>query len=239
MIKVTYLFHSGYMVETDNYHLIFDYITDNCNKKNRECGRLCKEELHDGKKTAAFVSHAHCDHYDKSVLKLGDDISFIMSDDVKPPDVHKLKLCHPYETWTDDGLKVMTFGSTDQGVSFYVEADGYRVFHAGDLNWWHWEGESKAEQEDAKKRFFAEIEKIKKLDIQIAMFPVDPRLEHAYYYGGKSFIEEVKPDIFFPMHFQGSYMTTRKFKKMMGEGKTKIYEINRRFEEFSLTDKIK
>lgn len=31
--------------------------------------------------------------------------------------------------------------STDEGVAFLVTAEGRTVFHAGDLNWWHWEGE--------------------------------------------------------------------------------------------------
>ena len=54
------------------------------------------------------------------------------------------------------------FRSTDQGVSFLAEAGGTRVFHAGDLNFWHWRAESTpAEVAEARRAFdraIAEIE---------------------------------------------------------------------------------
>lgn len=46
------------------------------------------------------------------------------------------------DTYSDDMISVKAFGSTDAGVSFMVETDGKKVFHAGDLNNWHWEDES-------------------------------------------------------------------------------------------------
>lgn len=39
------------------------------------------------------------------------------------------------------GVTVEALPSTDEGVAFLVTAEGRTVFHAGDLNWWHWEGE--------------------------------------------------------------------------------------------------
>lgn len=40
-------------------------------------------------------------------------------------------------TWSDGLVRVAATGSTDSGVSWIVETDGKRIFHAGDLNNWY------------------------------------------------------------------------------------------------------
>ncbi len=235
MLKVTYLFHSGYWVETDHYHLIFDYVTDNCRKETcLECGRLSDKQLGNGKKKVAFVSHSHCDHFDGSVFQLGEDSSYVISDDVQLAKKDNIIFCKEYDTLQVDGVLVEVFSSTDIGVSFYVQVDGYRIFHAGDLNWWYWEGESKEEKEFAKKGFFAQLERLKGKPVDVAMFPVDPRLEDAYYYGGKEYIETIRPKVFFPMHFQGLYSITSRFCKKMEGTETKIITLSKRGESFEV-----
>lgn len=238
MLKVTYLFHSGYWVETDHYHLIFDYITDHCQKKQElQCGRLPQEMIHNGKKVIAFVSHAHCDHFDGSVLQLGEGIQYVISDDVTIPPQDNIVFCRPYEHIAIEGLEVDVFSSTDQGVSFYLTADGCHIYHAGDFNWWHWEGDTEEGKEFARNGFFDELEKLRGKPVDIAMFPVDPRLEHAYCYGGKEYIQAIEPKMFFPMHFQSSYPTTSQFKKYMGEcAKTTIMTIQHRGQTFSVDE---
>ena len=39
------------------------------------------------------------------------------------------------------GAEIRTLRSTDEGVAFVVHYAGKTIYHAGDLNWWHWEGE--------------------------------------------------------------------------------------------------
>ena len=46
-----------------------------------------------------------------------------------------------------DGMKIRTLRSTDEGVAFFVRFKEMTIFHAGDLNWWHWEDESEAYNE--------------------------------------------------------------------------------------------
>ena len=41
----------------------------------------------------------------------------------------------------DGAVRIRTLKSTDEGVAFLVEAEGKSIYHAGDLNWWYWEGE--------------------------------------------------------------------------------------------------
>lgn len=68
------------------------------------------------------------------------------------------------------------YQSTDLGVAFLVEAYGLRIFHAGDLNLWHWRQESTIREiEAAEKDFYDALEPLKNERIDVAMFPVDPR----------------------------------------------------------------
>ena len=48
---------------------------------------------------------------------------------------------------------VKAYGSTDIGISFLVKVDGLTIFHAGDLNWWHWKEDSLEEQLVAESSF--------------------------------------------------------------------------------------
>lgn len=40
-------------------------------------------------------------------------------------------------TWSDSIVNVHAMGSNDSGVSWIVEVEGKRIFHAGDLNNWY------------------------------------------------------------------------------------------------------
>lgn len=237
-MKIRYLFHSGFLIELENQYIVFDYFKDNCVKqKMKDCGQICEKFLSTRNKVTFFVSHSHYDHFDKEIFKLHPNAKYVISDDVKIKGSDDIKLCSPYEEFSFNGIEIKTFGSTDAGLSFLINVDGKNIFHAGDLNWWHWSGETEAEREYAKKIFFEEIEKLKGLDIDIAFFPVDPRLEDAYYYGGKYFIENIKPKNFIPMHFQDNYYITTKFYNFMEEQKlfgTKIHKITKRGEYIDL-----
>lgn len=231
MIKIKYLFHSGFLLETDNKFLVFDYFKDNCTKQNNtDCGQLKATDFPDDKEVIFFVSHAHYDHFDKEIFKLHKNSKYIISNDLRINKDERTITCAPYQCFEVDGVKVRTFGSTDEGLSFLIELDGICIFHAGDLNWWHWEGESEEDKQHAKDIFLKEMEILSKNHVDIAFFPVDPRLEDAYYYGGKYFIEMMKPKIFIPMHFQDCYSITGKFKMLMEKENidTKIVTMEKR-----------
>lgn len=90
------------------------------------------------------------------------------------------------EVYEDELLKVHAFGSTDVGVSFLIEVDGKKVFHAGDLNNWHWMDESdEPEWKGYEKNYFHELEFIMDYtrEMNLVMFPVDFRLGKEYMRG--------------------------------------------------------
>ena len=102
----------------------------------------------------------------------------------------------------EDGVTVTAFDSTDLGVSFLLNWKGIRIFHAGDLNFWHWREESSRQEiEEAEKEFQAAVRPLEKESIDVAFFPVDPRQGNMFEAGANYFILAVKPRLLIPMHY--------------------------------------
>jgi hypothetical protein len=120
-------------------------------------------------------------------------------------------------------VNIRVFSSTDKGVSFYVSLYGLNVFHAGDLNLWHWREESTLREiAQAEKDFYAAMAPIEHLPMDIAMFPVDPRMGGLYDAGANYFVMAVKPRLFIPMHWQGKPEVAAGFAR---KGRTRYTEI--------------
>lgn len=223
-VKVEHIFHSSFVVETEHYQLVFDYYKGDISLKD--------------KKTIVFVTHGHGDHYNTDIFKWSDkikDIKYILSSDIKVLNdngiIHSIS---PYEELVIDNVKIKTFGSTDMGISFYINVDNVNIFHAGDLNWWYWDDDSEKEKLDMENLFKDEIGKIKNLDVDIAFFPVDPRLESAFYLGGEYFIKEIKPKYFLPMHFGDNFSIVPDFIHRLEGNISEIMDLNHENQTFQL-----
>ena len=73
-MKVTYIGHSGFLVETGAVNILFDYSEGDLPQVNTEVPFL------------VLVSHAHKDHYNPAVFALAkqyQNIRFILSKDVR------------------------------------------------------------------------------------------------------------------------------------------------------------
>ena len=133
MIKITYLEHSGFAVECDDYVLIFDYYKGNLTKFNKD------------KKICVFASHVHYDHFKKKIFMWAEEyenIHYILSDDIEAAgpkaQTEHIGADADFNIWD---LRIHTLKSTDEGVAFLVRVKEKTFFHAGDLNWWYWEEE--------------------------------------------------------------------------------------------------
>lgn len=216
-MKIEYIDHSGFTVETDNYFLVFDYYKGNIDMKS--------------KKTIIFSGHSHPDHYNPEIFNWSEtnpNIFYVLSSDINVKDKPNIYFMEPYKTIKIYDVNIKSFGSTDIGLSFLIEVDGYSIFFAGDLNWWYWKDDTDEEKESMERDFKEEIEKIKGNNIDVAFFPVDPRLREYYHLGGEYFIKELKPKIFIPMHFWNKYSTTSKFAQYIDEPDTEVIEIHKK-----------
>lgn len=226
-MKVIYLHHSGFIVALEKVTLIFDAITN-----------IQPHFLRKGRKNIFFATHSHKDHFAQRIFSYGTDYNstYILSDDISKRGGSNISYVHPYETLEIDGVTIKTYGSTDLGVSFLVEAEGKTIFHAGDLNWWDWDTEERphidpvAEEADYK----AEIAKLK-ADLQntiidVAFVPVDGRLGGSATKAAVYFIDELHPRVLAPMHFWDDYSLVGTLtSKVYGSG-TEILPIEKRNE---------
>lgn len=206
-MKITYIYHSGVMVEMKDKVLLFDYW------KGEFAFPYDKQRY-------VFISHSHHDHYDPAVLDMG----AIVIADASIPNNGKniMHTVNPGDVLKLDGLTIYVYGSTDEGVSFLVEADGKRIFHAGDLNYWHWRDESTFDEiKEAKEKFDAEIKKIPVSRLDLAMFPVDARLGNGFYEGAMIYIEKYKPEYFLPIHFTSQIGRVDEFARIV-KNETKV-----------------
>ena len=198
-IAVEYLGGSGFLVGLGDTGMLFDASEHGADRRILPD----RQALAAFKRMYVFISHHHDDHFSEAVYGLcGNDAVYIVGFDVPQP--HRGVRMAPGEERGFGPVRVKAFGSTDDGVSFLIDYEGIVLFHAGDLNLWHWRDESSiTEIEAAEKAFYACVEPIPKQQIDVAFFPVDPRQGSMYDAGAGYFVMTVKPRILVPMHFQG------------------------------------
>lgn len=204
-MKITYICHSSFAVELCKSILIFDYYGE---------GKL--PDLPGDRQVYFLNSHGHPDHFKKEILKLRETIPgavYILSRDIyfrKEDRKDWIRSVKARETYEIGNLWIRTLRSTDLGVAFVVETEGKRIYHAGDLNWWHWEGEDKSWNHNMAANYKKEMDSLRGEHFDAAFLPVDPRLGDAYFWGMRYALEQMEADHVFPMHFWGKYELCRK-----------------------------
>ena len=201
-IQVWYLYHSGFAVETESTFLVFDYWRDTP-RGGLAAGVIDPKELAaKNKKVVVLSSHNHPDHYNPVILRWKREIpgmELVLSRDI--PAGSDALMVGVNSSYCHAGLTLRTFASNDEGVAFLVEVDGAVIYHAGDLNWWHWEGEPDAYNEDMARRYKAQIDKLRGVAIDLAFVPVDPRLGAQYAWGADYLMGVADVRHLVPMHF--------------------------------------
>lgn len=219
-MNLTYIFHSGFVLEAESCILVFDYWMD----PSGVMSRILKSCT--GKPVYVFASHFHEDHFNREVFRWrleypAVNFVFILSKDIlkrhranaEDADVWLVK----GEVWEDANIRVTATGSNDSGVSWIVDIEGKRLFHAGDLCNWY----ARFLSEDVvpetiysaefgqinpiaeEKRYLGELKDIRKVAdrFDVVMFPVDGRIGNGYTLGARQFIERFDVRLFVPMHF--------------------------------------
>jgi L-ascorbate metabolism protein UlaG (beta-lactamase superfamily) len=212
-MKVWYLFHSGFAVQTANHFFIFDYWRDKPKGEGLKSGVIDTEELRD-QDVVVFVSHSHGDHFNRRIFQWKQEIPklrFILSDDIR--NAEEATRIGPGCTLAQPDMTIQTLASNDEGVAFVVDSDGLRIFHAGDLNWWHWEGEPDEDNEGMAVSYKTEINKLAGKPVDLAFIPVDPRLEEQYAWAIDYLMRAVEVRNVVPMHFgNDAYIVDRLLK---------------------------
>lgn len=209
-MKVVYIHHSGFYVETDQAGLLFDYFE----------GSLPR--IPEDRPLYVFASHRHPDHFSRVIFDLADgtrDVTFILSSDIwkrRVPEELKERVVFmgPDEKREIGAVTVETFRSTDEGVAFWCTLGGKQIYHAGDLNHWYWEGEEEQWNRNMTEAYRKEMEKMAGRTADAAFLPLDPRLEQWFYLGIDDFMKKADARVIFPMHFWKQYDVTEKLRSL-------------------------
>lgn len=207
-LTVTYIDHSGFLVETDHSYLLFDYWKGEIPSLSYE------KELY------IFSSHIHHDHYTKDIFRLENKcrkVCYVLSSDIKRGSsfwkkAENVIFMKPHGKKTVDECRITTLTSTDEGVAFLVEVEGKVIYHAGDLHWWDWPGEPEEENKRMEVLYKKELETLKPNQIDCAFVVLDPRQEESGALGMDYFMKKAGARYVFPMHCWEEYSIIKNYK---------------------------
>lgn len=229
-MEIVYLYHSAVAVKIGGGLLVFDYFRHKPGGGIEE-GYIGENELAAAARVYVFVSHPHSDHFNRCVFdweKTNPRTAYVLDADVPDAPGGAVKLSRG-EAWSDDFLRVRAYGSTDIGVSYHVQCGGTSLFHAGDLNCWHWQDDGDERYARVMRTYFdREMRFIRHgvAHIDCAFFPVDRRMGGGYEEGPDRFIEIMKPRVFVPIHFVDFADTKAYVERMNGSG-TRVLAVER------------
>lgn len=218
-MQITYLNHSGFFIEMKTAYFLFDYYKGTIPRMTLE------------KPLVVFVSHSHGDHYNREIyhlLQQHPNTRYVLAKDiptkklvaewkergvdlesritsVRKNTTQKLVLAN------GNTLEITTLKSTDAGVAYLLTYENQTIYHAGDLNLWYWEGESKQYNENMTAAYLREMEKLRGKHIDVAFVPLDPRLEEHAFDGLKIFLDYTDCEKVYPMHMWGEYGVIERF----------------------------
>ena len=205
-MKVTYIYHSGFAVELEEHVLLFDYYKGELPEFDRQ------------KRLVVFASHFHQDHFSKDILKLQEnypDVRYILANDIRrkiPKEKQRANMTFlkKREMYEDEDISVQTFRSTDEGSAFLVRCEARTIYHAGDLNWWHWEEESEKYNSVMESAYKKEVVGLSGQKIDVAFVVLDPRQEEQFFWGFDWFMRHTNTEFVFPMHMWEQYQVCQR-----------------------------
>ncbi len=210
-MQITYLGHSGFLVEFHDCYCIFDYYV----------GKLPKLSL--DKPVFVLASHFHPDHYNPAVFELlmaqyireihgifSKDISFRRSPHKLPISFASLNIVTFHQTYElPCNITLETLLSTDCGVAYLLKHDDCVIYHGGDLNDWSFDQTSDLYDAQKNKQMrgmyrheidiLADLLKGQPLDA--AFLPLDPRQGTMADHGMSYFLEKIATKKAYPMHY--------------------------------------
>lgn len=171
MLKVTFIRHSCVLAETDQATLLFDYYG----------GTL--PAISAGKPFYVLNSHIHWDHYSSEIFSLPQQTGvpvaqYLLSEDIREAVPKQasgaIRFLTPGLQESFGNLQLHTLASNDQGVAFCCTVDGRKIYHAGDLNDWYWDGDE--EDRQLQVCYLQQLDLLAGEVFDVACIPFDPHL---------------------------------------------------------------
>jgi len=226
---VTFFYQSSFTVAIEKTLLVFSYWqTDQ--PALPDDYYLTERDFQGFNNIVVFVPRDSKEHHDPVIYswKKSFPITYVVCSDAAhaAPKTSNVRLVKQGDVLSVAGVRVAVHGSSDEGVSFMVHAMGLSIFHAGDLNLWHWREENTLREiTQAEELFYRTVADIPKDQLDICMFPVDPNLGGFYDAGANHFIMTFKPRVFFPMHWGNRAEIAQDYARRMRTPHTQVYAL--------------
>lgn len=212
-MKITFISHSAFLVESTHYNLLFDWT-----------GETPLPEFDRGKHLYVFASHHHGDHYTPRIFSLGmENVTYVLATVIRLSAKRKAGLgiddscvvrMRAGERRRVGDLDIRTIRSNDAGVAFLVAGPDGRLFHAGDLNDWSWQGEDPAWLEMIGNGWKKSLTQLEGERVDVAFLPLDGRLEENFWLGLHGYLQVMDCGRVFPMHCWGDFSVIPRLKAM-------------------------
>lgn len=224
---VTYFHQSGFTVAVGKTLLIFSYWQ---HESVPESHWLGERDFKGFNNIVVFVPRSGAVHHDPVIYswKKSYPITYVVSSDASDdvPSNANARLVKAGDTLTVANVYISVHRSTDAGAAFWVRTGGVSVFHAGNLNLWHWREENTLREiTRAEDDFYQAIAELPDKPVHIAMFPVDPNLGGFYDAGANHFIMARKPGVFFPMHWGDRTEIAQDYARRMHTPRTTVFAL--------------
>lgn len=206
-VKVIYVHHSCFLLETDEEVFLFDYPPESHLSSGAK--EIVLDEIR-GSVLNVFISHSHPDHFTSGIdefSRYAERVNYVLS-----PDVYALRNsmdlegdvieAEPGGEYPLNGYDIKAFKSNDAGVAYLVQSDDMTLYYGGDLAKWDWEEWSEDKRRSKVKVFKDILEVLRKKGVDIGFSNMDERLES--WAGAVEFIETVSPRYFVPIHTFGN-----------------------------------
>ncbi|MDX1943555.1 MAG: MBL fold metallo-hydrolase [Saprospiraceae bacterium] len=209
--KVTYLYNSGFLIETANEIILIDYIPADKLLLDSILLHKLKKATESNKRAYILVTHEHSDHFYEPLLQWHHKINgltTILGWDYPTTDKSILKVFNR-DSITIGSFKLIAHPSTDAGSGFLINVDNITFYHAGDHAAW---------AEDFTAKFTDEIKFIKRVakEINMVFIPIVRgklgacKSTESITNGAMLTLQILNPDMVFPMHLQCDDLTPYK-----------------------------
>ena len=106
-MRLTYIYHSGFSIETDGFSLLFDFFRDTNGKTSG--GYVTQHLLNRPGPLYVLASHFHPDHFNPEVLSWKErkpDIHYLFSKDISPYRKNKVSFDNVIQAMKETGTEL-------------------------------------------------------------------------------------------------------------------------------------
>jgi len=202
-LKITYLFHSGWLIETEREVIVIDYIPAEGMSLDSVVFKKLQQSSAAGKRPYLLITHEHNDHFHKPLLEWRHrlkNLTTILGWKYATSDKEILTLSGR-DSLTVGPLRIVAHPSTDIGSGFLITVGDLVFYHAGDHAAW---------SPELKEPFIKEVTFIRSHAkyIDVVFLPIAQGK-----FGGCKVTENItggivdalnilQPRVMFPMHVQ-------------------------------------